>query len=70
MKTGVKEHMNDVWLGRKEESAISRFVCSEGIGMDWRNVRILDEDFNWKGRKIKESWMIMVKNPGINENKG
>lgn len=70
LKTRVKEHMDDVRLGRKEKSAVSRFVYSEGIGMDWKNVRILDKDFNWKGRKIKESWMIMEKNPEINENKG
>ena len=37
--------------------------------MDWRNVEILDKDFNWKARKMKESWMIMEKNAMINENK-
>ena len=42
----------------------------EEIGMDWKNVIILDKDFNWKGGWMKESWMIMGKNSRINENKG
>ena len=34
LKTRMKTNMDEVRYGRKEKSAMSRFLYSEGIGMD------------------------------------
>ena len=67
--TRVREHMNNIRLDPSKHSVVTEHRIKHDHTFDWKKIKILDSEPNYKKRLVSEMIHIKQQNNGINSQK-
>jgi hypothetical protein len=67
--TRVREHMNNIRLDPSRHSVVTEHRIEHDHTFDWKKIKILDSEPNYKKRLVSEMIHIKQQNNGINSQK-